>query len=254
MVVQLCVVMGQKVGNNPKMKCFLILIGLSTLYADGKRNPSFEFNFNSSEIYIVGDSVGSFNGTIYNLSSNPISLAVIRRLNSLPNNWTSSICLGTICYLESIDSVSIDLASEDSIDCGILAWANGFGQGNVQLDIFDLVSNVHQFVDVNFYLEAVGITGGVNLPNIISLFPNYPNPFNPITIIRFNIPFSVIAKSLSLRIYDINGREVDMLVNSIKEAGYHEIQWNASNQASGMYFVELLYEENRYFQKLVLAK
>jgi len=253
-VVLLWLAMDLQVGNKPTMQCLFLILGLSILAADGNRDPSFEFNFSSSEIYVGEDSVGSFYGTIYNLSSSPISLAVVRRINLLPNNWTSSICLGTICYFESIDSVSIDMSAEDSIACGLLAWIDGAGQGTVQLDIFDLESNVHQIVDVNFFVGNVGLSEEVHLINRISLLPSYPNPFNPITSIRFNIPFSVTAKLLSLKIYDITGHSVDILVDGLVEAGFHELQWNASNQTSGVYFVELLSGKNRYVQKLVLVK
>ena len=59
---------------------------------------------------------------------------------------------------------------------------------------------------------------------------------------------------MSLRVFDINGRIVDVLMNGELEAGEHEVIWNAFNHSSGIYFVELTSMKNRSVQKLVLLK
>jgi len=79
------------------------------------------------------------------------------------------------------------------------------------------------------------------------LHQNYPNPFNPVTTIKFAIPKSVetlhastgSATATSLRIYDVLGREVAVLVNSEKSPGTYEIKWDASGLSSGIYFYRL---------------
>lgn len=68
------------------------------------------------------------------------------------------------------------------------------------------------------------------------LFQNYPNPFNPTTTIRFAIPSS---SRVTLTVLDLLGRVVSVLVNERKNAGFHEITFNASNLASGVYFYRL---------------
>ena len=142
--------MDLQVGNNNIIIRFLALIvGLHFLAADGNRDPSFEFNFTSSEIHVGTDSVGTFNGTIHNMSSGIISIAVVRRVNELPNNWTSSVCLDMICYNEAIDSVSTQIGQGDSTACGVLAWISGPGAGTVQLDIYDLYSDEHFFLEIS---------------------------------------------------------------------------------------------------------
>ena len=164
--------MDLQVGSNNIIIRFLALIvGLHFLAADGNRDPSFEFNYISSEIHVGSDSVGTFNGTIHNVSSGTITIAVVRRANDLPNNWTSSICLGVICYNESIDSVSIQIGVGDSTACGILAWISGAGAGTDQLDIFDLGSDEHLFLDVNFYAGMVDISKDIIKPKQFLLFP-----------------------------------------------------------------------------------
>ncbi len=73
-------------------------------------------------------------------------------------------------------------------------------------------------------------------PKDYSLYHNYPNPFNPITKIKFGLPENALTK---LIIYDILGREVTILVNEELEAGYHEVDFNASNLSSGVYFYRM---------------
>ena len=71
--------------NNIIIRLFALIVGFSFLVADGNRDPSFEFNYTSSEIHVGADSVGTFNGTILNVSSDTITIAVVRRANDLPN-------------------------------------------------------------------------------------------------------------------------------------------------------------------------
>jgi hypothetical protein len=65
-----------------------------------------------------------------------------------------------------------------------------------------------------------------------TLYPNHPNPFNPSTQFRFELPE---PSNVTLVIYDILGRQVAELLKGEFEAGYHSITWNASSFASGIY-------------------
>ena len=76
------------------------------------------------------------------------------------------------------------------------------------------------------------------------LLQNYPNPFNPTTTIRFKMPHGGTQHVVSLRVYDILGREITTLVNEVKTAGAHTVQWDEKNSAgqkvgSGVYFYQL---------------
>jgi len=90
-----------------------------------------------------------------------------------------------------------------------------------------------------------------NLPESISLVSVYPNPFNSTTTIWFSVETQHAA---SLHIFDLTGRLVETLVDGKMEPGNHEIQWNASNYSSGIYFAELVSGENRLVQKLIQLK
>jgi len=100
-------------------------------------------------------------------------------------------------------------------------------------------------------------TVGQNLPSVYALHPNHPNPFNPSTQIRFDLPE---ASNVTLVIYDILGRQVTKLVKGEYEAGYHSVTWNASSFASGIYLARFVASNANGVvklsttQKLVLAK
>ena len=76
----------------------------------------------------------------------------------------------------------------------------------------------------------------IGLPTVYSISQNYPNPFNPSTKIDFELPYD---SKVSILLYDISGREVGKLVNEQLTAGYHNVQFNGSNLASGMYFYRI---------------
>jgi hypothetical protein len=76
-------------------------------------------------------------------------------------------------------------------------------------------------------------TGANSVPPTFAMDHNYPNPFNPSTQIRYDLPD---AGFVSLVVYDVLGRKVADLVNENREAGYHSATWNAANVSSGVYF------------------
>ena len=159
-----------------------------------------------------------------------------------------------ICYNETIDSVSTQIEQGDSTTCGVLAWISGSGEGTVQLDIFDLNSDEHFFLDINFYAGMVDVSNNLINPNQLLLFPAYPNPFNPVTRIRFSIPVEIQTSS-TLLVFDIKGRVVESLANRVFRAGVHEIEWSVSEVVpSGIYFAELVSGNYRQVQKLILMQ
>ena len=89
------------------------------------------------------------------------------------------------------------------------------------------------------------------LPIDFTLSPAYPNPFNPVTNIRFSLP---IDSEVSLSIYNLQGREVSTLINTNMDAGYHSVVWDANSYASGVYFVKMVAGEYITTQKLMLVK
>jgi hypothetical protein len=89
------------------------------------------------------------------------------------------------------------------------------------------------------------------VPNETRLFGNYPNPFNPTTNIRYQIPD---IRYLKLAVYDLLGREVGILANGMGEAGNHTVVFNASGLASGVYYCRLQTDAHFETQKMILVR
>lgn len=91
----------------------------------------------------------------------------------------------------------------------------------------------------------------VGLPNKYELSQNYPNPFNPVTKIDFELPDD---GKISLVVYDISGRLLSTLINEFKTAGYHTINFNASNLASGIYLYMIRAGDFQMTRKMMILK
>jgi len=94
------------------------------------------------------------------------------------------------------------------------------------------------------------------LPTKFELKANYPNPFNPTTVIPLEIPAESYVKA---SIYNILGQEVLVLLEGIQKPGYSQLIWNGTNQfgqqmSSGIYFIRVHYGKNIYHQKMMLLK
>jgi hypothetical protein len=94
-------------------------------------------------------------------------------------------------------------------------------------------------------------TTGLNVPAGFKLEQNYPNPFNPSTRISYQIPN---AGHVTLKVYDVLGREVSTLINNEQSAGSHEVIFNASKLGSGIYFCRLQSGNYISVKKMVLMK
>ena len=89
------------------------------------------------------------------------------------------------------------------------------------------------------------------IPTEFSLNQNYPNPFNPSTKITYQIPK---VSFITLKIYDVLGKEITTLVNEEKPIGSYEIEFNAKNLPSGIYFYKIQAGSFVETKKMVLMK
>jgi hypothetical protein len=117
--------------------------------------------------------------------------------------------------------------------------------------------NFRVVVGKKSYVE--GNNAGVALtPSSMKLYANYPNPFNPETVIRYAVPDVSVSYTVTLKIFNVLGQEIATLVNGQKSAGYYEVKWNALQQSSGIYFYQLsITDGSKAFQdtkKMVLMK
>jgi hypothetical protein len=95
-------------------------------------------------------------------------------------------------------------------------------------------------------------------PDKIELKQNYPNPFNPSTVISYQIPASLNPSKggtlVTLKVYDILGSEVALLVNEEQPAGKYQVEFDASELSSGIYFYQLTAGEFIQTKKMVLIR
>jgi hypothetical protein len=89
------------------------------------------------------------------------------------------------------------------------------------------------------------------LPNSIKLNQNYPNPFNPTTKLSFVVGHSSLV---SLKVFDILGKEVATLVNEVKQPGEYEVEWNAESMPSGIYFYRISTEKTSITKKMMMVR
>jgi hypothetical protein len=114
----------------------------------------------------------------------------------------------------------------------------------------DTLNNQISGIIINFNATAVE-NEELFIPDEIKLYPNYPNPFNPVTRIKF-----VLSKfeHTTLRVYNLIGQEVAVLVNNKLEAGSYEVNFRAENLSSGVYFYTLQAGNFKQTKKMLLLK
>ncbi len=96
-----------------------------------------------------------------------------------------------------------------------------------------------------------GIEQQPGIPSVLALHDNYPNPFNPTTTIRYDLPKAGVVR---LAVFDVLGRQVAELINAQQAAGFHTITFNASGLSSGVYFYRLKANNHTLIKKMLLMK
>jgi len=149
--------------------------------------------------------------------------------------------------------------------------ANQFMAAIMQQQFGFILQNYQEYPDstefqvLSSYVSALGSitpeTGGriytrvkettFNAPKEFQLIQNFPNPFNPSTEIRYQIPEPGFV---TLKIYDTLGREIKSLVNEYKASGSYSVKWNASTAASGVYFYTLQSGGRKITKKMILLR
>jgi hypothetical protein len=94
-------------------------------------------------------------------------------------------------------------------------------------------------------------SGNSSLPTEYSLEQNFPNPFNPVTTLRFALPESGM---IELSVYNTLGQKVSTLVSGMQSAGWHELAFDGSSLASGVYYYRLSAGSYQDLKKMVLVK
>ena len=138
---------------------------------------------------------------------------------------------------------------EDDASGIILDTANNtYLAGNMKTNNRDLDIIAVKYQGGNL-IEVKNIS--TNVPNNFTLYQNYPNPFNPSTTIKFDV---VKQGTVNLVIYDILGKQVDILVNENMRPGSYEVNYSSAKLSSGVYFYEMKADSYRDVKKMILIK
>ncbi len=126
----------------------------------------------------------------------------------------------------------------------------------LQIDGTTLQLTANEHVNINNSAEGtivlnIGKKSTAAIPSSFILNQNYPNPFNPTTMIRYYVPADT---KVTLKVYDILGKEIGTLVDEVQSAGLKSEEWNGEKNASGIYFYKLTAGSFSEVKKMVLVK
>jgi len=222
--------------------CVIILFSAGNIDAQLIEKWHIEHNLNLStykveynEIPFSGEIEGNFKGdSIYSVVNYTVD----------KNEITLEIRNGLTGEIE----FSTDLGSKDD------SAVNDVFIGDVDNDGLDEIV-LHYNMNSVVYEYKSSVTGiqsmNQHIPNEMRLEPNYPNPFNPSTMIRFTLSKPSRVK---IEIYNTIGQRVDLLVNQQMTAGTHKVEFTAQNLSSGIYFYRIQAGEFQDMKKMVLIK
>lgn len=153
------------------------------------------------------------------------------------NTWSAPVNLGT--EINSGTAISPIISND-----GLYLFYGSMKEGDLGLNTYWVDAKV-------VYDHLTNLEDETSLPEEIYLNQNYPNPFNPSTNISYTLPFE---SRVSLKIYGVLGNEVVALISEYQNAGQHEISYNASHLAGGVYFYTLRTENFTQTKKMLLLK
>jgi endonuclease/exonuclease/phosphatase family metal-dependent hydrolase len=127
---------------------------------------------------------------------------------------------------------------------------NGAVSSNIADALYYASDHLPVYCDFVFD-DLSGIKSDIEYPKQITLYQNFPNPANPTTTIKYEIP---VATFVSLKVYNSLGEEVSTIVNGFKKSGLHSVQFNSSSISSGIYFYILQTKDQSIAKKLIILQ
>jgi len=248
-------------------------------YSGGDQVKSMDID-RAGNIYVTGSSIGSISSVndFTTIKYNPNGVQQwINRFNAGEYDIPSKILIdtfGNVYVTGALNGNAPSYSNYGTIkldNSGNLLWSIQYnGPQNGLDESFDIA------VDANNNVYITGFSTGINnaddiatvkysqpigilpisgeLPQNFSLSQNYPNPFNPETKIKFDIPQGSSVAQTFLAVYDILGKQVAILVNQNLQPGAYEVNWNAADFPSGVYFYTLKTGDYIQTRKMVLIK
>ncbi|HIN01796.1 MAG TPA: T9SS type A sorting domain-containing protein [Candidatus Marinimicrobia bacterium] len=182
----------------------------------------------------------------YNFMTEAGDATLSWELDQLPNHIELSLT-------DLITGIEIDLSAQDEYSFTTEPKGSFSAVPDGPIGPYPLVGEPRFTLHVTY--DALGNNQQGTLPIDFALHPIYPNPFNPSTTIRFDIPNSLeIMQPTSLLVYDVSGRYLLTLLDQPMKPGYHEITWNPNGFSSGVYLVKLKTGTQTSTQKVTYVK
>ncbi|HUI29510.1 MAG TPA: glycosyl hydrolase family 18 protein [Candidatus Acidoferrales bacterium] len=206
--------------------------------------PFYSVQFNAADLY---------QKLTNTTTSNPYYADV---MNDLISGWTyhwDNICqvpyltnIGSGQFITFEDTNSVKLKVEYALRQqlgGIMIWELSQDLYNGSQSLLETIGGTVR--------ELTSISPRSTVASDYRLYENYPNPFNPTTSIIYQLSSS---SSVTLKVYDVLGREVKILVNEVEEPGRYRVEFDASNLSGGTYFYRLMAGDFSQTKKMLLLK
>lgn len=241
-------------------------------FVSSNLNSPFDILIRQADMLISnsgGDDVTRFSltGTFLSVFQTGTNISFAQQMHQLPNGFIAVSSFSTpnsgLALLDPNGNYIRTMAAVTG-NRGVYLLGNGHylvanSTGVHELDsatgtLIRTVTTGANFQYISYYNpDAIVSTGNpnVNIPNRFALYANYPNPFNPVTSIKYQIP---VNGEVKITVFDISGREVGILVNEMKNAGIYEVSFDGSGLASGVYYYKMETEGFTKAMKMVLVK
>jgi hypothetical protein len=176
--------------------------------------------------------------------------------NTYPIVWTS----------QDIQNLKLEYSTNNGTSWNVIAGSVAAASGTYGWTIPNLTSTnckvrISDQTDASFFAVsdsafAIQSTSSVEgwsngVPDSYELYQNFPNPFNPVSRIRYQLPKQTPVR---IALYDVLGKEVKRLVDDVRDAGYYELELNGGDLGSGIYFLKMNAEGHSSVRKIMLMK
>jgi len=211
----------------------------------------YTYDSNGNETNLLGQKWDPANGWVNYSQSTYQYDSNNNNTESLSQNWDTGTS-GWVNYSKNIRTYN---SANSILTATSQIWNTGTGWENSAFGSYSYDAN-NNYSEISYKNWDTGSSSWVNSNrytaflwimitdveddgmqiNTFKLYDNYPNPFNPSTKIRFNVPST---SNVTIRVYDITGKEIKSLVNQTLEHGAHEIEFNGNEIASGVYLYKV---------------
>jgi hypothetical protein len=195
-----------------------------------------------------------------NLSGSEIQVRVLRSKANMPNDWATSFCLVN-CYAPEALDITENVPANGTFDFRV-TWSTGAnaGSGEVEYTLTNLAVPSEKFIYT--FRVSTGQVGveRVPAPKALTLAQNYPNPFTTGSLAVTSIGYTVPKQSMvSVKVYNLVGREVRTLINEVHAVGNYSIAWDGKDSegalvSPGLYIYKINAGASSVSRRMVLSR